>query len=67
MEMTLEQLHILTPAIRLLNGFEMAAYRVALTQSLDEDTVSGEESKIVAHEYNKVLEFYCMGFRPEIT
>lgn len=67
MEMTLEQLKIYTPAIRLINGFEMAAYRVALTQSLDEDTVSNEESKILAHEYDKVLEFYCMAFRPEIT
>lgn len=67
MEMTLEQLKIYTPAIRLINGFEMAAYRMALTDSLDEDTVSSDESKILAHEYDKVLEFYCMAFRPEIT
>lgn len=66
MEMTLEQLKIYTPAIRLINGFEMAAYRMALTDSLDEDNVSSEESKIMAHEYNKMLEFYCMAFRPEI-
>lgn len=66
MEMTLEQLKIYTPAIRLINGFEMAAYRMALADSLDEDSVSSEESKIMAHEYNKVLEFYCMAFRPEI-
>lgn len=67
MEMTLEQLKIYTPAIRLINGFEMAAYRMALTDSLGEDTVSTEESKILAHEYDKMLEFYCMAFRPEIT
>lgn len=67
MEMTIEQLKIYTPAIRLINGFEMAAYRMALTDSLDEDNVSSEESKIMAHEYNKMLEFYCMAFRPEIT
>jgi hypothetical protein len=66
MEMTIEQLKIYTPAIRLINGFEMAAYRMALTDSLDEDNVSSEESKIMAHEYNKMLEFYCMAFRPEI-
>ena len=51
MEMTLEQLKIYTPAIRLINGFEMAGYRIALTESLSEDTVSTEESKILAHEY----------------
>lgn len=67
MEMTLEQLKIYTPAIRLINGFEMAAYRIALGDSLSEDTVSSDESKILAHEYDKVLEFYCMAFRPEIT
>lgn len=67
MEMTLEQLKIYTPAIRLINGFEMAAYRIALGDSLSEDSVSSEESKILAHEYDKVLEFYCMAFRPEIT
>lgn len=67
MEMTIDQLKIYTPAIRLINGFEMAAYRMALTDSLDEDNVSSEESKIMAHEYNKMLEFYCMAFHPEIT
>lgn len=67
MEMSLEQLKIYTPAIRLINGFEMAAYRIALGDSLSEDTVSSEESKILAYEYDKVLEFYCMAFRPEIN
>jgi hypothetical protein len=66
MEMTLEQMKIYTPAIRLISGFEMAAYRLALLESLDDDNMSSEESKMVAHEYDKVLEFYCMGFRPEI-
>jgi hypothetical protein len=66
MEMTLEQLTILTPAIRLINGFEMAAYRMALLQSLEDDTVNTEESKVLAHEYDKILEFYSMAFKPVI-
>jgi hypothetical protein len=66
MEMTLEQMKIYTPAIRLISGLEMAGYRLALLESLDDDNVSAEESKAIAHEYDRVLEFYCMGFRPEI-
>jgi hypothetical protein len=66
MEMTLEQLTIFTPALRLIGGFEMAAYREALLQSLEDDSVSSEESQIIAHEYNKTLEFYSMSFKPVI-
>jgi hypothetical protein len=66
MEMTLEQLTILTPALRLISGFEMAAYREALLQSLEDGSVSSEESQIIAHEYNKTLEFYSMSFKPVI-
>ncbi len=66
MEMTLEQMKIYTPAIRLISGFEMTGYRLALLESLEDENMSSEESKMVAHEYDRVLEFYCMGFRPEI-
>jgi hypothetical protein len=66
MEMTLEQLTILTPALRLISGLEMAAYREALLQSLEGDNMMTEESKIIAHEYDKTLEFYSMSFKPVI-
>jgi len=66
MEMTLEQMTIFTPALRLISGLEMAAYREALLQSLEDDNVSSEESQIIAHEYNKTLEFYSMSFKPVI-
>jgi hypothetical protein len=44
----------------------MAAYREALLQSLEDENVMTEESKIIAHEYDKTLEFYSMSFKPVI-
>ena len=64
--MNLAQLTILSPAMRLALGFEMAAYREKLVESLQDDNVNLPESRRIAEDYNVVLEVYSLAFEPAI-
>ena len=58
--MTASQIEFLLPAIRLVNGFEMAAYRDALVDSLKEENVNEPDSIMIAEEYHQILNYYTM-------
>ena len=62
--MNLAQLNLINPAMRLALGFEMAAYREKLVESLEEDRVNLPESRRIAEDYNIILEVYSLAFDP---
>jgi hypothetical protein len=61
--MTASQIEILLPAIRLVNGFEMAAYRDALVDSLKEENMNEPDSIAVAEQYHQILNYYTMSVK----
>ena len=65
--MNIQQLTYLAPAIRLVSGLEMAGYREALLESLQDDRVNEPESKALAEEYNLALDIYSLCFEPVIN
>lgn len=64
--MTLEEKKHLEPAIRLATGFEMAAYREMVIESMQEDKKNLPESKKLAEEYNIALDIFALYFSEDI-
>lgn len=63
--MTVEEMKHLVPAIRLVTGLEMAAYREKVLESMQEDKKNLPESKKLAEEYNTALDIFALYF-PEV-
>lgn len=56
--------NILTPAVLLATGFEMAAYRTAVQNLVSYDGELAESDRIMIEEHDIALQLYCMTFVP---
>ncbi len=66
-KLSIEQLKLLSPVIRLVSGIEMAGYRQKMFDILEIDAnLEWEESRDFAHECDTALDIFCLYFPEDI-